>query len=220
MPSLPRAARCSGVCKSSFMVPMRMMVAILLESATYWPTATGRAVMKPSKGARMVVSARAFSDCASWDLTPASEACEFSTAPQLWRAPLSVASYCWRAGQCLGGFQGGAGGDGFRHEGRIERALAAETDARLGLPHAGGRLIQGGAGLIEVELRVAVVEFADDLALFDEIADVNGRRKHAPGHQRRDVTGFIGDEGAGLLEGGRDGTGDGLRRGNRYLLGP
>src|ERR1039458_4257256 len=37
MPSLPRAARCSGVCNSSFMEPMRTMVAILLASATYSP---------------------------------------------------------------------------------------------------------------------------------------------------------------------------------------
>src|SRR5450759_3368358 len=52
------------------MVPMRTMVAILLANATYWPAATGRAVMNPSKGARMVVSARPFSACASCDVTP------------------------------------------------------------------------------------------------------------------------------------------------------
>jgi hypothetical protein len=65
------------------------------------------------------------------------------------------------AGLGLGRFQGGAGGDGLGHEGRIELPLAAETDARLGLAHGRGGLIQGGAGLIEAELRVAVIEFAD-----------------------------------------------------------
>ena len=75
----------------------------------------------------------------------------------------------------------------------------------------GGGLIQRGAGLIEAELRIAVIQFADDLALFDEIADVDRRGDDAPGDQRRDVAGFVGDEGAGLLEGGRDGAGDCLR---------
>src|ERR1019366_2771961 len=97
--------------------------------------------------------------------------------------------------------------------------LAAETDARLRLAHAGGGLIQGGAGLIEAELRVAVIELADDLALFDEIANVDGRGDHAPGNQRRDVAGFVGDKCAGLLEGGRNGAGDRLRGGDGYLLG-
>ena len=69
----PAAARCSGVCSCSFRVPIRTMVAILLVSATYSPAATGRAVMKPSKGARMVVSASAFSACASWAREPSSD---------------------------------------------------------------------------------------------------------------------------------------------------
>ena len=69
------------------MTPMRTMVAILLVSATYSPAATGRAVMKPSKGARMVVSASAFSACASWARTPSSEACGvLHGAPALARA--------------------------------------------------------------------------------------------------------------------------------------
>src|ERR1039458_5429083 len=71
--------------------------------------------------------------------------------------------------------------------------------------HAGRRLIQRGAGLIEAKLRVAVIEFADHLALFDEIADVHRRGDDAPGNQRRDVAGLVGDERAGLLETRRDG---------------
>ena len=79
------------------------------------------------------------------------------------------------------------------------------------LAHAGGGLIQRGRGLVEPELRVAMIQFADHLPLFDEIADVHRRGDDAAGNQRRDVAGFVGDEGAGLLEAGRDGAGNSLR---------
>ncbi len=103
--------------------------------------------------------------------------------------------------------------------GRIEGSLAVEADARLRLADAGGGLIERGAGLVEPKLGIAMIEFADHLSLFDEIADVDRRGDDASGHQRRDVAGFIGDEGAGLLEGGRNGAGDGLRGGDGDGLG-
>ena len=98
-------------------------------------------------------------------------------------------------------------------------ALAVEADARLRLADAGGGLIERGARLVEAELGVAVIELADHLSLFDEIADVDRRGDDASGDQRRDVAGFIGDEGAGLLEGGRNGAGDGLGGGDGDGLG-
>ena len=117
------------------------------------------------------------------------------------------------AGLCLRGFQGGAGGDRFRHQGGIERALAAEADARLGLAHAGGGLVQrgawpgrGGAGRRGDRVRRSTCP------CLTKSPTLTGVAMHAPGNQRRDVAGFVGDEGAGLLEGGRDGAGDGLRR--------
>ena len=67
-----------------------------------------------------------------------------------------------------------------------------------------------GLRLIEAELGVAMIEFADHLALLDEIADIHRRGDDASGDQRRDVAGFVGDEGAGLLEAGRNSAGDGL----------
>ncbi len=79
------------------------------------------------------------------------------------------------------------------------------------LAHGGGGLIQRGAGLIEAELRIAMIEFADHLALFDEIAKIHRRGDDASGNQRRDVAGFVGDEAAGLLESGGNGAGNGLR---------
>ena len=69
---------------------MRTMVAILFVSATYSPAATGRAVMYPSNGARIVVSANAFSACASCAFTLSSDACEVETASELCRAALSL----------------------------------------------------------------------------------------------------------------------------------
>ena len=249
------AACCSGVCSCSFMVPMRTMVAILLVSATYSPAATGRAVMKPSKGARMVVSASAFSACASCARTPSSEACEVlhgaaalargvergfvllaggvglrvgglllrcapfrrRCARRRRRPPGSRSAWHRRrpGGPGLGRFVGGAGGGHLRQRGS-DRTFAwplkpmRDCDWRT----RGGGLIERGARLVEAELGIAMIELADHLALLDEIADVDRRGDDAAGHQRRDVAGFIGDEGAGLLEGGRNGAGDGLRGGD------
>ena len=95
---------------------------------------------------------------------------------------------------------------------------AAESDARLRLTHAGRGLVQRGAGLIEPELGVAMIQLADDLPPFDEIADIHGRGDDAPGNQRRDIAGFVGYEVAGLLEGGRDGAGNSLRRRDGHRL--
>ncbi len=46
--------------------------------------------------------------------------------------------------------------------------------------------------LLQPQLGVAMIEFADHLPLFDEIAHVHRRGEHAPGHQRRDVGGLVG----------------------------
>ena len=119
------------------------------------------------------------------------------------------------AGLGLRGFVGGAGGGHFGQRGRdrtVPWPLKPMRDCVW--RRAAVACSSCGFGLIEAELRVAVIEFADHLALLDEIADVDGRGDDAAGDQRRDVAGFVGDEGAGLLEAGGDGAGDGLGGGD------
>ena len=56
--------------------------------------------------------------------------------------------------------------------------LRIQADARLRLAHGGGGFLQLRARLVEPQLRVAMVEFADHLALLDELAHIDGRGDH------------------------------------------
>ena len=59
-------------------------------------------------------------------------------------------------------------------------------------------------GLIELELRVAMIEFADHLALLHCAPTSTGVDDNASGDGGRDVGAFIGNEGSGLFEAGWD----------------
>ena len=75
-----------------------------------------------------------------------------------------------------------------------------KSDARLRLADGGGGFLELRAHLVEPQLRVAMIQLADDLALLHEIANIDRRRDHAAGDGGRDVGGFVGDKGSGFFE--------------------